>query len=110
MTRYEDVPDDDELRSTFEGDLFVEFLGDRRYLTFYATSRIVGTTPNPLAARRDAGPFVAKEGEVWVLGDNRNNSRDSLEWFEQKGGGVPLHDILGKTFQILLSSTNKGTT
>lgn len=106
-TRYEDIPDDDELRSTFEGDLFVEFLGDRRYLTFYAVTRIVGTTPNPLYARRDAGPFVAKEGEVWVLGDNRNNSRDSLEWFEQKGGGVPLRDVVGKAFQVLLSSTNK---
>ena len=39
------------------------------------------------------GPYTLKEGEYWVLGDNRDNSADSRFF-----GPVQLNDIKGKLF------------
>ena len=39
------------------------------------------------------GPYVVPEGSYFVLGDNRNRSRDSREWNEKY---VPQENILGK--------------
>ena len=35
------------------------------------------------------------EGHVFVLGDNRDNSRDSRHW-----GFIPINDIVGKAYKI----------
>ncbi|GAC1550108.1 MAG: hypothetical protein NVS3B10_13170 [Polyangiales bacterium] len=81
---------------TQEGDLYVEYLDGQSYLTFYTLASLT---------RTNAGPWYPKPGEVYVLGDNRNNSRDSREWFGQKGGGVPFENIRGRALWIWLSYT-----
>ncbi len=41
------------------------------------------------------------EGELWVLGDNRYNSRDSRYNQDQPGGGfVPIANVVGRAFLI----------
>jgi len=77
-----------------DGDLFVEFLGEMSYLTLFQDGE------------RDEfqGPYTVKEGEVWVLGDNRNNSQDSRAWNHNTGGGVPFANIKGRAMFVWLSS------
>ena len=85
---------------TYEGaDLFVEFLGDYSYLTIFES--IEGRS------RGKEGPYFAKEGEVWVMGDNRNNSHDSRAW--PQGGGVPFANIKGRAMFVWLSFDNNGS-
>ena len=83
-----------------EGDLFVEFLDDEAYLTFY--DHASGMFPEY------QGPYLAKKGEVWVMGDNRNNSHDSRMWFGGQGGGVPFANIRGRALFVWLSVSDNG--
>lgn len=80
------------------GAVEVEFLGGQAYLTFYG----------PSAGDEVRGPFVAKEGEYWVLGDNRNASHDSRSWFGGRGGGVPQDDVRGRALFVWLSIGSAG--
>ena len=99
-TAYLDLPETGTVTPgqpiTQDGDLYVEYLDDQKYLTFYTLTSMT---------RTNAGPWYPKPGEVYVLGDNRNNSRDSREWFGQKGGGVPFENIRGRALWIWLSYT-----
>jgi signal peptidase I len=113
-TRYKDVPENETVpeMGTYEGELYVEYLGGQSFLTFYATTRYSIAKDGPpeasaVYARTNAGPWFPKPGEVWVLGDNRNNSRDSREWFDQKGAGVPYENIKGRALWIWLSYTRQ---
>lgn len=72
--------------------LFVEWLGDATYLV-----QLEGTA-EPM------GPYTVKPGEVWVLGDNRNSSIDSRNWFSGAGGGVPFGSIVGEPAWTLLNT------
>ena len=54
------------------------------------------------------GPYFAKPGEVWVMGDNRNNSHDSRMWFGGQGGGVPFENIRGRALFVWLSVSDSG--
>ena len=75
-----------------QGELFVEYLGERAYLTFYESGHF----------DRHEGPFVVEQGEIWVFGDNRNNSRDSRAWYGGRGGGVPYDNIKGRAMFVWL--------
>ena len=86
--------------SKHEGDLFVEFLGDEAYLTLY--DRYAG------GLNDYQGPYIVKPGEVYVMGDNRNNSHDSRMWFGGQGGGVPFENIKGRALFVWLSVGEQG--
>jgi signal peptidase I len=51
--------------------------------------------PYTAAAPRYTGEWRMAEGEVFVLGDNRNNSEDSHEW-----GPLPTQNIIGKAVLV----------
>jgi signal peptidase I len=82
------------------GDLFVEYLGNESYLTFY--DRASGYSPDY------QGPYFVKPGEAWVMGDNRNNSHDSRMWFGGQGGGVPFENVRGRALFVWLSVSDSG--
>lgn len=80
-------------RVTKRGELFVEFLGEYSYLTVFEDDRFDGRQ----------GPYHVAPGEVWVLGDNRNNSSDSRAWYGGRGGGVPFANIKGRALFVWMS-------
>ncbi|MFC1642706.1 signal peptidase I [Myxococcota bacterium] len=89
---YEFVEGDPTYRK--RGHLTMEFLGDYSYLTLYEDG-------HDFPGRQ--GPYTVKPGEVWVLGDNRNNSSDSRAWNAGRGGGVPFRLIKGRALFVWLS-------
>jgi len=73
-------------------ELDVEFLGEMAYLTLYAEDAESGAE----------GPFHVKPGEVYVMGDNRNDSLDSRRWRHGVGAGVPYANIRGRASRVWL--------
>ncbi len=78
---------------TIATELFIEFLRDKAYLVQFRGGR----------HEQDYVKYQVKEGEFWVLGDNRNDSRDSRFWNHGRGGGVPFDNVKGKALFVWLS-------
>jgi signal peptidase I len=90
-----------------QGGLYVEFLGDYSYLTLFEDENL--DEGEGFTSRRTLqGPYRVDEGEVWVLGDNRNNSSDSRAWRQGRGAGVPFDNIKGRALFVWLSFNNRG--
>jgi signal peptidase I len=81
------------------GFLSVEFLGEHAYLTLRAAPVV------PFD-----GPYLVEPGEVFVLGDNRNNSIDSRAYRYGRGGGVPLPAIEARIDRFLAGTDRSGET
>lgn len=79
-------------------DVFVEFLEGKAYLMALEVGRTDG----------NQGPYKVKPGEVWVVGDNRNNSSDSRAWFDGRGGGVPVENLKGRARWLWLPAERLG--
>lgn len=104
--------------SKHEGNLYVEYLGQTAYLAFYDRVMTEEDSTGACHASTDCkvgfrclggfcgayqGPYKASPAEVWVMGDNRNNSHDSRGWYEGRGGGVPLGDVRGRAWLVWMS-------
>ena len=93
-------------------ELYVEFLEDRSYFTLFDSNPDDQTCqPGEDCAGSCRGgvcgilqgPFHAAKDEVWVMGDNRNNSHDSRSWRGGLGGGVPFENIKGRAMFVWMS-------
>jgi signal peptidase I len=91
-------PDDETAseRGDPGGRVALEFLDDTVYLTYQAAPAFPFTE------------YVVKPRELFVLGDNRSNSRDSRAFDQGLPRGFAFGDVKAKVQRVLLSRTRSG--
>ncbi|MGD9528483.1 MAG: signal peptidase I [Dehalococcoidia bacterium] len=71
-------------------------LVDGQPLTEHYLYHVPGAAP---MLQQAFGPYVVPRGYLWMMGDNRNNSRDSRSTGH---GPVPVDNVVGKALSIVL--------
>lgn len=66
-----------------------------RHGDIYINGRLLNETPDMGDPNRDIAPTRVEKGRYFVLGDNRDNSRDSTE-----GWTVPRDNIIGRSWMV----------
>jgi signal peptidase I len=61
-----------------------------------------------VCASEHKGPYYVAKREVWVLGDNRDNSHDSRAWKGGLGAGVPFENIKGRAMFVFATFGGDG--
>lgn len=91
-----------------DGSIWFEPPTFRETLPNGATYLIIDHENQPLD---NFGPYPVPEGQVFVMGDNRDESADSRAPAEMRGlgGGIPLENVGGRAEFITLSFDGSGT-
>jgi len=66
------------------------------------------TRPNELLHGDDLGPLVVPEGDVFVMGDNRDESKDARDWVNPENS-KPLYFIATKDIKGKVEAAMSGT-
>jgi len=82
---------------SLRGRVELEFLGGATYLTLHTSGQ------------REFEEYVVRPGEVFVLGDDRNNSLDSRGFSGQRARGVELDSIEGRGSFFVHASRRDGS-
>jgi signal peptidase I len=77
------------------------FINDQRYKDSYGIYSESLIYPGAMQPRDNFGPIIVPQGSLFVMGDNRDNSKDSRYW-----GFVDIKDVEGKAL-ILYWSWNR---
>lgn len=68
------------------------------------------TCDTPVKSGRCFGPVTVPEGNLWMMGDNRNNSADSRYHVgDERQGTIPIDNVIGKARLIVLPPGRMGT-
>jgi signal peptidase I len=96
---FDDFDDRQETWGTRACVAYRETLGDHHYLTIDAVDEVPKDFPGP----GEASPYVIPAGQLFVMGDNRNNSHDSRFW-----GTVGVGQVKGKVTRVTSSRGKDG--